>query len=483
MRPPHLCGIIKNVSFQSPKSSRAFIALIAVALIVAAVVASNRPPRPNVVLVVVDTLRADRLDAERDGVPLMPNLTAFAETATNFTNAVSQSTWTKPAMASLFTSTYFDVHNVRFSVDPEDPGGPVADTLAPDFHTLAEMLQDAGYRTFAIQTNPNLLAEFGYGQGFAQYQYKEDAKADWVTDSALEALDGLRSPFFLYVHYMDPHGPYEPPPDYQFPEVELSEDEQSLVDNFQDYFWDHVYHFLGMSEKRVYPELSEAARENVRRRYDGEVNFVDAELGRLLDHVEANYGDAVVVVVSDHGEEFWEHGSLGHGTTMFAEQLNVPFIAKGLNLPLGPDARLVETIDIFPTLAVHLGLTIRPEWQGLNLLEPLSRTARPAFSRTQAAWPRVKLDIEAVVHEDYKYIRDRRADEENLYHLIRDLGEQNDLAAEDLERVKDLRAILNERHERNQALVSQLGDTAGRTKIDPETLKQLESLGYYEPKK
>ncbi len=142
-------------------------ALAIVAFFLIPYLSSTRgPARPNVLLVVIDTLREDRAYGGRNGVPVMPKLVAFAEESLRFSNAATQCTWTRPSVASIFTSLYFDAHRLFFSADPERPDLPVQGFLPKSVGTLPEYLKNAGYTTWAIQTNGNLREEIGFGRGF-----------------------------------------------------------------------------------------------------------------------------------------------------------------------------------------------------------------------------------------------------------------------------------------------------------------------------
>src|SRR5690606_30515824 len=127
--------------------------------------------KPNLLVIVIDTLRADRIEAVRAGAEVMPRLKAFASGGRMFTHAVSPASWTRPAMASLFTGVYPEAHHVIFSADPAKPNEPTADSLSLQFETLAEFMQGAGYRTAGVQTNANLIESFGFAQGFDTYEY------------------------------------------------------------------------------------------------------------------------------------------------------------------------------------------------------------------------------------------------------------------------------------------------------------------------
>ena len=166
-----------------------------------------RQKRPNIVLIVMDAFRQDRLGAQRNGIPLTPYLDAQRSKAAVFSNAVTTCTWTRPAMASLFTSLYLDAHQVIFN-EPVPGESGLSDALAPSLPIISSVLKAAGYHTVGIQANGNLFPEFGFNRGFDVYRTALDAKGTLLTDWAMEELNGSPEPFFFYVHYMDPHLPY-----------------------------------------------------------------------------------------------------------------------------------------------------------------------------------------------------------------------------------------------------------------------------------
>ncbi len=439
------------------------------------------PLRPNVLLVVIDTLREDRVYAERNGVPVMPNLVAFAEESLKFSNAVTQCTWTRPSVASIFTSLYFDAHGVLFSADPEHPEVPVQGFLPKSVGTLPEYLNDAGYTTWAIQTNGNLGREIGFGRGFDEYEYDHDPLASEVTDIALAKARKLSDPFFMYVHYMDPHKPYKVPEEVGEvfgPAPKLGEADRANLERLTLHSRDQIRHFFGLKGKREYEPISAAGREAVRRLYDVQCRFLDDHLGRLLDEVQSQHPNTLIIVVSDHGEELWEHGSLGHGTGMYAEQLDTPLLIHGPGIEPGLVDAVVEALDILPTISDYLGLGPNPMWQGRSILAANSLEERPAFSKTLGPWPQALMDTEMVRQGRYKLIHKIRKKRVELYDVVADPGDSIDLASERPELVRQLLALLREHREENAAFRELHEVEVLESNLDEETIERLRLLGY-----
>ncbi|HOZ46219.1 MAG TPA: sulfatase [Candidatus Hydrogenedentes bacterium] len=463
------------------------------------------PAGPNVIFIVVDALRADRVSAERNGELVMPNLNARMERGLRFTGAMTPCTWTKPAMASIFTSMYVDTHQVFYAVDPEQPDAPTADVLPEAIETMASYLKSAGYATAGIQANGNLVAQTGFGQGFDEYAFQHDARADWMTEQGIARIRRLPRPFFLYLHYMEPHAPYDPPEPYRSafgPLPKLAPDEQKVLDNSIDYLLDRVYSVFGMRDVRHWPELSAQGKEAVRILYDAECRFADTELARLFDCIDREAGDTVIVFLADHGEEFWEHGGMGHGTSMYDEQLSVPLFLQGPGIAPAAVDRRVSTIDVLPTVAGRLGLRPREAWQGHDLLDA-GRAVEPLFSATYSTFPRFRLHTDTVVDGDTQLVRKYIENQYELYDLAADPHEVHNLARDNqgdvrrLDKLLDAHRIANVRHrnqcglkgsadiprsllEELQRLGFEITDAGPRPKVelDPETIEHLKSLGY-----
>lgn len=446
----------------------------------------HAPCRKNVVLIVIDTLRADRLRAERNGIPLMPNLAALADRSLCFTNTAAQATWTKPSMVSILTSLYPTTHRIEFGIQKRilEIQEPVVEGVPDELETMAEYLQAAGYRTVAIQTNHQLKAAHGFRQGFDVYRF-EPPKANIVTDIAIEELAHIREPFLLYLHYFDPHHPYAPPERYRTmfePQPQPSRADLELLAGYRDYYLDRIFYDLDMRDTRKQGSFSAKGREYVRRLYDGDVRFTDDEVGRFVHHLEQRFPDSLVVVTADHGEEFWEHGSIGHGRTVFEEQVHVPLIIR---LP-GWEARevtaRVETIDILPTLAGYLGLPPSPRWQGVDLIPFLQKVTlpeRPVFSETRGSLAVFNLHSESVAVGTSKVIVDHTSagPQFALYDLASDPAERHNLAAQRGNEMMRLVQLLARHNTEAQAHeLSKVGPA--RFSLDKDTFDGLRALGY-----
>ncbi len=371
-------------------------ALLAALLAVAAVVRSpRREPRPDVVLILIDTLRRDHLPAYGYPVDTAPFLTRLARAGVVFENAYTTAPWTAPATASLHTGLYPFQHGVvtgRLAVKKlKEQGAPVRLNRIPRrAQTLAEAMQRAGYETWAVTENANITKDLGFDQGFDHFHSKSPSReADAISDTLLSQRERMRGgrPDFVYLHYMDVHAPNAGRP--------------PLFD----------------------PGLTGLAREI--SAYDSELRYLDSHIERSAAALGWNEG-AVVIVTADHGEEFHEHGLFGHARTLYAEVLNVPLLvhAPGRFAP-SRVAERVSHVDVLPSLRELVGLAPAPADAGLSLLPLLEGRARRLPPRAlfadlwHATYSERKRFLTATIEGEWKLI-EGAPEGPMLFHLDRD---------------------------------------------------------------
>lgn len=323
---------------------------------------TREPSRPSLVLVVIDTLRADHVGAYGYQRPTTPRLDELAARGARFTAAHAATSWTLPSVVSMLTGTY-----------PAEHGVDVADaTLNEKRATIATVLHAAGYETAAFSANVAFLTDAqGIGRGFDRFEnvlpagedpFNAGAGADRVTDAALAWLAArgtARAPYFLYVHYFDPHGPYYPPQEYAA-RLGVAADEPMYVDPSRT-----TYAMLG-----TVPGEHDLA--TLRALYDGEIAFTDAEVGRLVDGLRRGSTDGpIVVVTADHGEEFGDHGGMQHGRTLFEEVLHVPLVVAGGSAPGLVVDTPVSLVSLAATFAEYAGVVPAPSFVGSSLAPAL----------------------------------------------------------------------------------------------------------------
>ena len=445
--------------------SRARQALVAaVALAALACRPAPQQRRPNVIVYLVDTLRADHLGCYGGRRGTSPRIDGFAARSALFERAVAQSSWTRPAVASILTGLEPHRHGAEQRLEG----------LAASFDTLPEILRRAHYETAAFVSSAVITAKFGFGQGFDTFEQrvKEDIEPEqptsaWVNAQALRWLDqrDRGRPFFLFLHTLDPHIPYTPAEAFRRRLAPDADPRAGAVENVVA-LRDHLRPTTARDEKEL-PEL-----------YDAEIAGNDAAFGRLLAELEARDLDEplLLVFLSDHGEELFDHGGWEHGATLYQELVHVPLLLK-LPRGVGAGRRIEETvrqIDVLPTVLDALSLAIPGDLQGRSLLPLLQDQAR----RAPAAFSSLDLDgrrIESVVLGSRKLVHtlahDRRTVGFELYDLASDPGERRDLSPSAPAAVRGLSWLIEQRARAD-------GPAAPAVDLDPELERELRALGY-----
>jgi arylsulfatase A-like enzyme len=463
---------------------------VLVAVLLATLAACGMPARtgrPNILLVVIDTLRADRLGCYGNARGLTPFLDELAARGHVVRRARAQAPWTNPSVASIFTSRYQSQHRV---IDYRS-------VLPATELTLAEVLKANGYVTGGFSANGLIGESLGFGQGFDQYQAHllvkgEDpeymripVRADRIAAEALAWLDQLQrdgaagAPVFLYLQLMEPHAPYAPP--------------AALLDRLRD---DRPVDVRRASEHMYLDSLTPVGADELRQIedvYDASVMAVDLALRDLFAALDAHgfFADAIVVVTADHGEEFQDHGLRGHGKALFDESIHVPLIVlpPGTTVP-GDVDRLVSSIDIAPTVLELAGVPIPDRFGGQSFASELEggwwARSRSALRQLRNAPPAgssysenlVPPDVPALPHEralvaDDSKIIEWRDGASRFYDLAHDPQEQAPNSVDDAGRAR-LETSLSQaeaRAERDPSLAE--------TKMpDARTREALEALGY-----
>lgn len=429
--------------------------------------------RPNIIVYLVDTLRADRLGVYGYPKDVSPVVDGLASEGILFANAQAQSPWTRASVASLFTGLWPQVHGAR---DDEDK-------LVDEALTLAERLRELGYHTAGITGNGNAHGPFGFSQGFDYFRYlakirpgdplatSEDIHEAVVSWMDLHASD---QPFFLYVHTIDPHAPYDPPERHRRRWAPTVSDKSI-----------GTVEALGELGQLDQAEAEQRARDLLAL-YDAEVAYNDESFGRLLDELRSRslFDDSLVVFLSDHGEEFFDHGGWTHGKTLYSEMLDVPMIIK---LPGGQGAgqevgEVVEHIDLVPTVMELVTGQIPAGVQGRSLLPLIMNDVASQGPQDWAVSNVALRGIEAtsLIDGSWKMILRRQSGNEHfpeLYSRQEDRQERQNLAPE--------MEILARYLVRRLAEIEEVtGDPLGKETISEEDLleveEQLRALGYIE---
>jgi len=448
----------------------------------------GRPP--NLVVYLVDTLRADHLGCYGYPKPISPEIDAFARDALLFERTFAQSSWTRSAVASLFTGE-LPIHHGVLGRDHSLPEEAV---------TLAELLGEAGYASAGFVANGNVDPAFGFGQGFDHFERLRrrtpgapHALAGEVHGEALAWLDDHgREPFFLYLHTLDPHAPYRPPtgaarrfardvgqPNLGPEEARVLAEQVAATphpDNPSHLRLGSMPWIRALLDGGIEP--TPEIVEDLTALYDAEIYANDRWFGALIDALVERglYRESLIVFVSDHGEELHDHGGWSHGRTLYGEQLRVPLIVKppaASGIPVGRRIeRLARQVDLLPTLLAAAGVPVPESVAGRGLLAPEGSDAGgerglsylDLDGRRSASWleGRFKLLCPGI-----------DAGRCRLFDLAADPGERSDLAP----RRPVLAGSLWARLARELAAAPAASE-ATDAELDPELRRQLEALGY-----
>ncbi len=428
------------------------------------------PDRPSVVLVICDTWRSDAVSSAGGAEGLTPYVDRLSAEGVRFTELRGHAPWTLPSIASILTSLHPIEHGA---------GGQVGKfrRMADGVTTLAHAFADGGYRTHAV-VNVDFLdpEKFGVTRGFETVDVqsydnnREVRAARATTEAALRWIEEEAGdePFFLLVHYFDPHCVYAPPGAFR-------ERWAAPEDRESDWTFGTREQMIAIRTGRLTPGADTIRR--AKRLYDGEVAYFDAEFGRLTDRLRASRrsSDTVIALTADHGEEFLEHGGFEHGHTLFEELVHLPLVihAPGRLVP-GVVEAPARHIDLAPTLLELCDLPAPGQFVGRSLL-PLTRGEGGPPRGTLAHGNFWRSPLTSWVSDGWKLIELDGAPP-LLFDLRRDPGEQRNLAGEAVEQLARLRGELRA----VEAGMAALGSGSAAS-LDEATRRRLEALGYGGP--
>jgi len=427
--------------------------------------------RPNVILITLDTTRADHLSCYGYSRNTSPNLDKFAGENLLFTYAYSTSTWTLPGHASIFTGMYVSRHGARLHEEGRIRFG--SNRICPlqgSAVTLAEILQERGYTTLGVTAGPMLNKVFGLHQGFHFYDdLAAIRRADEVNEVVFRHLSVIKSPFFLFINYFDPHRSYAPPPPF-----------------------DTLFSTPGKSK----PALSEVAivdqvllhnrpltaeeQEHFSSQYDGEIAYMDKHLGLFLDKIKALdfYGSSYIIITADHGECLGEHNLVGHDLSLHQPVLRVPLVVKYPRFagPGAVDQRMVEIVDILLALLFDLGIEPPQEVQGVPFfgrkLMSFAEGCRNS-DHVRAFGGRFDRSLQASIRDGKKLILSSSGDYE-FYDLVSDPLENTNLIGSDRRSAEKLKRMMSQFH----SSFEHAGAAGSHIEAPEEIGKKLKALGY-----
>jgi len=384
-------------------------------------------PDKNIILIVLDTVRADKLGCYGNFSGLTPNIDKFTAEAVRFENAFSHAPWTLASVASMFTSQYPCQHSA---------GGQLGSfTVLPDNAvTVAEIFKKAGADTGAIINVLFISEKFGMTQGFDSVDTVLSRanvrmrKASQTTQAALKWLDRPRKkPFFLLVHYFDAHLTYDPPQPFRR-QFSAPQDADT-----SDFIFGTTADMIRYRQGRL--KLGAETIGRLEKLYNAEVAYLDSEVGNLLDGISKRGLDenTIIIIVADHGEEFFDHKGFEHGHTLYNELLHVPLIIKIPGTNKNRTQKVVKStvrlIDIAPTLCELTGTATGREFMGKSLL-PLIRGQKENSRAVLSQSPMWVWGNESFAwqKDGFKLIYNSAGGPPALFNVTDDKVEQNNLA-------------------------------------------------------
>jgi arylsulfatase A-like enzyme len=417
--------------------------------------------RHNVILIMIDTMRADHVGCYGYDRNTTPNLDKFAADAVLFRNAISPAPWTTPTVASMFTAQYPHVLGYQDQ----------AVVLDEKFPCLAEVLRNSGYATGGIIAHAYISNTFGIGQGFDIYDEENSqghghVSSPSVTDKAVAFIEEHKDrKFFLFLHYFDPHCDYIQHEEYNY---------------YPDYDGTLLSGQTISDLRELAPEMTEDDVDYLNALYDSEIRFTDEHVGRFLDVLKEQglYDNSIIIIAADHGEEFLERGDnwIGHTKTVYQELIHVPLMIR---LPGETTARVIDQhvglVDIAPTILSLNGLEMPDGYthDGVALEFAGGKTPQPraVFSETMR-WG----TFQTMIRDGLKLIYDPTSDVTQLINLAEDPGEKRDVSVDDL---TTLRKMQTELHEWDYEMRLRRAELKTRSpKLSRDQIDQLKSLGY-----
>ncbi|MEM8993424.1 MAG: sulfatase [Acidobacteriota bacterium] len=412
------------------------------------------PDRPHVLLISLDTLRADRLGSYGHTRDTSPFLDSLADGGTRFARSFVNTHGTPPSHATLFTSLYQESHRVSHGI----LDGQVDHRMPDELPTLPQVLLDAGYHTVAVTGGGFMSADFGWRRGFERFYEEEHADGVDKLFRAIRSRDD-GTPIFAFFHTYEIHSPYDPAAPYRTLWGELDAEVDATSEGLK-----------ARSRRRPF-HLSDPERESLLKLYDAGIRYTDDTLRELFGRLDAiGFLDhALVIVTSDHGEEFGEHGSLLHPATLYEELVSVPLIISGPGVDVGKvDDRLVSTIDIAPTIYGYLDVRA-PRWTGgADLLEPYAPGRGEVFLQYGDL-------LYGVRTPNFKLIENEKTGNVKLFDLQRDPAEQRNIARTRPFVVETLTARLEQWRSSVPRFAARSDEAPA---LSDERLDELRALGY-----
>ncbi len=422
---------------------------------------SSEVYRPDIFLYVIDALRPDHLGCYGYERKTSPQIDRFAQEAALYLRAYANSSWTRASAASILSGLRPKNHRTIGRND----------VFSSDIITLPEILQKIGYETIAVVANGNIHPVYGFAQGFDDFKYLGLVKSSRVQEEIAKILSRRakmpqRQPLFLFIWTIDPHDPYEPESkDSKLFSAEEFEALPSVEGNL----------LITIRDGGI--KLTPSQKLRLEALYDQEIYGNDRSFGRLIDLLKANklYDRSIIILTADHGEQLFDHGSVGHGFNLYEEQIRVPLIIKAPFISPGKYKTRVQHIDLFPTILSSLGLERLDYLPGISLLD-LKEEGRPLYFELNLDGH----DLTALLEGQKKIIYAHRKTGDQASKPYWELFDEADraellpLAPESMEEKYLQQKVLIYRH-----LITSSSPEAAQQRQIPERLREhLRTLGY-----
>jgi arylsulfatase A-like enzyme len=432
---------------------------------------------PNVLLIIVDTLGAKHMDVYEPGINSTPNILELAKKSAVFERAYASSPWTKPSITSIFTGLNPSSHGVT----------KLRSKVSSELKTLAETLKDNGYVTFGVVSHTFLNDDIGFAQGFDSYKQvnsKNDTHtaitSKHVSEEAASFIENHKKvasdkPFFLTTHYFDPHFVYQ-----HHKEFDRTSTLKSTV---------KIPNSVSKLRK-IHSKLKQQDIDYLKALYLEEVAFTDAQIGMLLNKIQSlGYLDnTIIIFTADHGEEFMEHGWLGHIRTLYEQVVHIPLLIYSPKHKVGlKNNTPVSQIDVLPTILDLTSSSSTNKYDGTSLVPLLNKegaqiTRRKLVSEVEFFSQNrdYNANMVAVIEDSYKLIWNRENDKKELYNISKDNNEKNNLFTTESGIAEQLLNYAKQLSKKEEALQDSGKDVVDETEDQesPEELEKLKSLGY-----
>jgi len=419
----------------------------------------EEPPRPNILLISIDALRADHLSCYGYERPTTPFLDELAETGTRFSNAFVNTHGTPPSHTTMLSSLYQESHRVGFGAGTPEGRN---DRVPADVEMVQEILQRAGWYTLAVTGGGYMSATFGFDRGFDVFQGGAPA-IEVGTKMLLNQLENRPpTPVFAMLHTYQVHSPYQPPEEYA-----------ALWDTYESDLVPTNEH-LKPIQRTAGKILTDDDFGHLEALYDGEIRFTDDVLRDFFARLEdmGLLDDCLIIITSDHGEEFGDHGGLLHSASLYDELLRVPLIIAGSAVPAtGEETRLVSLIDLAPTILAAAGLPATEIMEGRNLLDG-SGVLPLAQQRIYAQYADRLYGIRT---PRWKIIQTSKNEHVQLFDLEADPQELRNVAQQ---RVAIADGLLGELEAWKKTCADRVSRMLTQPELTPEKIEELRALGY-----